>query len=72
MDKQIASLNADIEEQKILNPVFKDLLKKALHKRPKGLPFPEKVKLERDKTDKIALTFQELAKKSNLKIDEII
>jgi len=72
MDKQIATLNADIEEQKILYPVFKDLLKKALHKAPEGLPFPEKVKLERDKTDKIALTFQELAKKSNLKIEEII
>ena len=72
MDKQITSLNADIEEQKILNPVFKDLLKKALSKAPEGLPFPEKVKLERGKTDKIALTFQELAKKSSLEIEEII
>ena len=72
LDKQITSLNADIEEQKILYPVFKDLLKKALAKAPEGLPFPEKVKLERDKTDKIALTFQELAEKSNLKIEEII
>lgn len=72
LDKQITSLNADIEEQKILHPVFKDLLKKALAKAPVGLPFPEKVKLERDKTDKIALTFQELAKKSKLKIEKII
>ena len=72
MDKQITSLNADIEEQKILYPVFKDLLKKALSKAPEGLPFPEKVKLEQGKTDKIALTFQELAKKSSLEIEEII
>lgn len=72
LDKQITSLNADIDEQKILHPVFKDLLKKALAKAPVGLPFPEKVKLERDKTDKIALTFQELAKKSNLKLEKII
>jgi len=72
MDKQITSLNADIEEQKILYPVFKDLLKEALARAPEGLPFPEKVKLERDKTDKIALTFQELAKKSNLEIEEVI
>ncbi|MEA3279217.1 MAG: hypothetical protein U9Q38_01265 [Thermodesulfobacteriota bacterium] len=72
LDEQITSLNADIEEQKILYPVFKDLLKKALHKAPEGLPFLEKVKLKRDKTDKIALIFQELAKKSNLKIEEVV
>ncbi len=72
LDEQITSLNADIEEQKILYPVFKNLLKKARARAPEGLPFPKKVKLERDKTDKIALIFQELAKKSNLEFEEVI
>ena len=70
-DMEIQALKARIEEQKILYPVFQDLLKKARFKGTAGLPFPEKGRLKRDETDKIASKFRNIAQKSQLTLVDI-
>ncbi len=71
-DLDIKTIKSRIEEQKILYPVFMDLLKKARVKESKGLPFPEKVKLARDDAGKISSIFQDIAQKTNFKLINII
>ena len=71
-DLDIKKLKVRIEEQKILYPIFKNLLKKARVKDTEALPFPKKAKLMRNETAKISSIFQEIAQKSNLVLKEII
>lgn len=71
-DLDIKTIKSRIEEQKILYPVFMDLLKKARIKETKGLPFPEEAKLARDDAGKISSIFQDIAQKSNFKLINII
>jgi len=71
-DLEIEKLKGRIEEQKILYPVFQDLLRKTRLKVTEGLPFPEKVKMKRDDTAKIWSIFQEIAQKSGLTIEDIV
>ncbi len=70
-DLDIKKLKGHIEEQKILYPVFKNILKKARVKNTEGLPFPKKTKLTRNETGKISSIFQKIAQKSNLTLKEI-
>jgi hypothetical protein len=71
-DLDIKKSKVRIEEQKILYPIFQNLLKKARAKDSEGLPFPKKRKLMRNETAKISSIFQEIAQKSNLVLKEII
>jgi len=71
-DLDIKKLKVRIEEQKILYPIFQDLLKKVRVKDTEALPFPKKAKLMRNETAKISSIFQEIAQKSNLVLKEII
>lgn len=70
-DLDIKKLKGRIEEQKVLYPIFQNLLKKARVKDTKGLPFPKKTKLTRDETGKISSIFQKITQKSNLTLKEI-
>lgn len=70
-DMEIKKLKGRIEEQRILNPVFQDLLRKVHLKDTEGLPFPQKAKLIHNESAKIASIFQEIAQKSHLKIQDI-
>jgi hypothetical protein len=70
-DVQIKQLKSRIEEQKVLYPVFQDLLRKARLKETRGLPFPEKTKLAREDTAKISAVFHEMAKKSHMQLVDI-
>ncbi len=71
-DLDIKKLKVRIEEQKMLYPVFQNLLKKARVKDTEGLPFPKKTKLTRDEILKISSIFQKITQKSNLILKEII
>jgi hypothetical protein len=71
-DLDIKTIKSRIEEQKILYPVFLDLLKKARVKETKGLPFPEKARLSRDDAAKISAIFKDIAQENNFKLTEII
>jgi hypothetical protein len=71
-DLDIKKLKVRIEEQKMLYPIFQNLLKKARVKDTEGLPFPKKTKLTRDEILKISSIFQKITQKSNLILKEII
>jgi len=70
-DMEIRALKGRIEEQKILYPVFQDLMKKARFKRTAGLPFPNKVRLKRDDTVKIVAIFRKIAQKNQFTLVDI-
>ncbi len=71
-DLDIKKLKVRIEEQKILYPIFQNLLKKTRVKDTESLPFPKKTKLMHNETAKISSIFNEIAQKSNLILKEII
>jgi len=72
LDGQIAKTESQIEEQKALFPIGQELLKSVMKKETRGLPFPEKEGLIRDKTADISVTFEEIARKSHLEVIRII
>lgn len=71
LDQDIKKLKNRIEEQRILTPVFQNLLKKVKRRNPAGLPAPKKAKLSRGDIDKLAERFQAMAARHNLKLEEI-
>jgi len=71
-DSEIEITKGRIEEQRLLFPVFKDLLKKVRLKESGGLPLPKKKKLARDETDRISSILQEIAQRSHLIISGIM
>jgi hypothetical protein len=71
-DTEIEITKDRIEEQKLLFPVFKDLLNKAGLKESSLLPLPEKKKLARDQIDGVSSMIQKIAQRSNLKVGGII
>jgi len=54
----INSLKSQIEEQKILSPIYEDLSDKATFEEPRNLPFPEPQKLSKYDTNKISSIIQ--------------
>lgn len=70
LDFQIENIQTRIEEQKILTPVYENLLKKVQLKPPEGVNFTSKEKLKTGQAEKIAGVFQELARESNLELIE--
>ncbi len=72
VDSEIEITKGRIEEQRLLFPVFKDLLKKVRLKESGGLPLPKKKKLARDETDRILSILQEIAQRSHLIISGIM
>jgi len=71
-DSEIEITKARIEEQKLLFPVFQDLLNKTRLKESGLLPMPEKKKLARDEIDGVSSMIQEIAQRSHLKIGGIM
>ena len=71
LDRNIDKLNARIEEQRILTPVFHSLLKRAKMAPSSELPAPEKNKTNHGDMNTISAAFQEIAIRHNLKFEEI-
>lgn len=71
MDMEIRKINVKIDEQKILYPVFQELLKRSRIKEPTRLTLPEKEILSRADTGRILSIFQEIAERSNLEIKSV-
>ena len=71
LDKEIEQLNARIEQQRILKPVFDSLFEKSKAKSSVKLPTIKKAKLARDEIPKLINHFQELAQRHHLKLQEI-
>jgi Tfp pilus assembly protein PilO len=71
LDQEIATLNARIEEQRILTPVFHSLLKRSKMAPPSDLPVPQKSKLTHGDINTISSVFQDIAARHNLKLEEV-
>ncbi|MBW1703467.1 MAG: hypothetical protein JRJ69_14375 [Deltaproteobacteria bacterium] len=72
LDKEIIKTESQIQEQELLFPIGKELLKGVIEKETWGLPFPEKSRLGRDKAADISVIFEKIARKSNLEVIKII
>ena len=71
-DSEIEITKGRIEDQKLLFPIFKDLLNKAGRKESSLLLLPEKKKLARDEIDGVSSMIQKIAQRSNLKVGGIM
>ena len=71
LDQEISKLNARIEEQRILTPVFHSLLKRSKMAPPSNLPVPERTKLTYGSINTISTVFQDIAARHNLKLEDI-
>ena len=71
LDRDIEKLGARIAEQRILKPVFDNLLKQVKKKGPTDLPAPKKVKLAREDIHKISEHLLEIAQRCDLKLRDI-
>ena len=71
LDGEIDALNARIEEQRILTPVFHSLLNRAKTAAPSMLPSPEKTNLTHGDMNNISKEFQEIAARHDLKLEEV-
>lgn len=71
LDQEISKLNARMEEQRILTPVFHSLLKRSKMAPPSDLPVPERKKLTYGSINTISNVFQDIAARHNLKLEEI-
>jgi hypothetical protein len=71
LDKDIEKLHARIDEQRILKPVFDNLLKQVKRKGPTELPVVKKVKLARGDIREISEQLLGIARDCDLKLRDI-
>jgi len=71
LDRDIEKINARINEQRMLKPVFDSLLKQVKKKGPTKLPITKKVKLARGDINKISERLLEIARRYGLQLRDI-
>ena len=71
LDRDIDKLNARIDEQRILRPIFDNLLKQVKKKGPTELPLTKKNKLARGDVSTISERLLEIARRFDLKLHDI-
>jgi len=71
LDMDIDKLNARIDEQRMLRPIFDNLLKQVKKKGPTVLPVPQKNKLARGDISKVSERLLEIARRYGLKLLDI-
>ena len=71
LDASIKDLSRRIDEQRILKPVFENLLKRVKNKNQTGLPITKKAKLSRGDIANLSTTLQEMAQRYDLNLKEI-
>ena len=71
-DSEIRAISYQIEGQKVVLPVYKELLKKLQVKEHEALPFPDRDRLPKNKIEEIPKIFEGIAKNCNLESVSII
>jgi hypothetical protein len=71
LDKDIEKLTNQIEEQRVLKPVFESLLKRVKRKNPTELPATRKLKLALGDISKVSEKMQEIARNHDFKLQDI-
>ena len=72
IESEINMLKSQIEEQKILSPIFNDLTNKARFQYPDNLPFPKKDKLSKNETSNISGIIQDIIRLNDFQLNSII
>ena len=72
IDHEINTLKDQIEEQKLLSPIFTDLSDKTKFEDPENLPFPKKEKLSKDETANISAIIQDIIQRNDFTLDNIL
>ena len=72
IENEINALRQQIEEQKILSPIFTDLSDKTKFENPENLPFPKKEKLSKNATGNISAIIQDIIRQNDFKLDSIL
>lgn len=72
INSEIYILKSQIEEQKILSPIFADLSKKTNFEVPEDLPFPKKKKLSKNDTGKISSIIQNIIQSNGFELDSLL
>jgi hypothetical protein len=71
LDQDIEKINDHIEKQRILRPVFDSLLKRAKVEKSTELPSTQKIKFEHGDINNISELLQEIARRHELKVQDI-
>lgn len=71
IENEINTLEAQIEEQKILSPIFTDLSNKASFQDPENLPFPKNEKLSKNETHNISGIIQDIILLNGFKLNRL-
>ncbi len=72
LDLMIKKMETQVQEQKILFPVYSELLKKRNLEDSGSLPFPPKTRIESNEIDNISALFREKAEMSNLELKKVV
>ena len=72
LDDQIKKIRSRIEEQKILKPIYQNLLKKAQLEPPEGIGLVEKKKLKKGETETVGSRLSDMAVRSNLTLAQFL
>jgi hypothetical protein len=71
LDLEIARYEAEIESQKLLFPVFIELLKRSREKSPALLPAPDPKRLPRGDTSQLSESLRQIAGENGITIDSL-
>jgi hypothetical protein len=71
LDVEIKKIKVSMDEQKILTPVYNNLLKKTKFKKTKGIAASKKKKLAQGDTRKIIQLLNNIAKNSNITLVDV-
>jgi len=71
LDMEINEIKGAMDEQKILTPVYDNLLRKTKFKKTKGIAAPKKKKLAQGDTRKIIQRLNSIAKSSNITLVDV-
>ena len=69
--QEIESIKGQIEEQKILSPIFNDLAKKTEFDQPDNLPFPQQEKLAKNETGKLSTVIRDIVQRNDLQLQDL-
>lgn len=72
IENEINMIKGQIEEQKILSPIFTDLSQKTNFEVPEDLPFPKKEKLSKNDTGKISSIIQEIIHLNGFELNNLM
>jgi hypothetical protein len=70
LDEEIERVSAQIEVQRTMFPLYKDLMERLQSNNTRVLPFPQKTDLRQDNIESLPVGLREIAEKSKVKVQD--